>query len=282
MINGDFSCGEIKEKQYAFEATFNRNKEKLKVLVYFGKTGVKTVLQGDKDSPIYLEINSKIRGDRFFDLTNEKISEPEEYIGTDESGKGDFFGPLVIAGVIVNTETSQRLLRAGIKDSKLLSDITINTIVPEILDIIKDDFNIITITPSTYNTLHTKMGNLNRLLGWAHAKVIENLLEKRNVNEAISDKFGDESYIIRNLGEKGKTIRLQQFTKAERFTGVAAASILARYSFNKWFLEMKAKGVELPKGASSIVDKKVREIKQIYDLDYLRKIAKVHFKTTNK
>ena len=83
---------------------------------------------------------------------------------------------------------------------------------------------------------------MNRILGWAHAKVIENLLENQiNVEEAISDKFGDEKYIYTSLQEKGKNITLHQVTKAERYTAVAAASILARDRFNSWFRHEKAK-----------------------------------------
>lgn len=276
-----FNISEIKLNQYCYELLVNRSKEKIKILVYFGKKGTKTILQGDKQSELYKEFSQIINGEELFEIRDD-FSEPAHYIGTDESGKGDYFGPLVIAGVISNSDEAEKLKNVGVKDSKLLSDSAIDEMVPLIKNILKDNFNIITISPATYNTLHEKMGNVNRILGWAHAKVIENLLMKTDVPEAISDKFGDESYIIRNLQEKGKVIKLHQFTKAERFTGVAAASMLARNSFNNWFKEKKAIGMDLPKGASSIVDKKVKEIRNMHDIAYLSQIAKLHFKTTNK
>lgn len=276
-----FNISEIKLNQYCYETAVTRSKEKIKILVYFGKKGTKTVLQGDKESDLYKEISQLIYGKELFETTD-VFSEPPFYIGTDESGKGDYFGPLVIAGVITNREEAVKLKAVGVKDSKLLSDNAIDEMVHLIKGIVKDNYNIIIITPATYNSLHEKMGNVNRILGWAHAKVIENLLIKTDVPEVISDKFGDESYIKRNLQEKGKVVKLHQFTKAERYTGVAAASILARNSFNNWFKEKKALGMELPKGASSIVDKKVKEIRNTYDMAYLSQIAKLHFKTTNK
>jgi ribonuclease HIII len=127
------------------------------------------------------------------------------------------------------------------------------------------------------------MKNVNKILGWSHAKVIENLLEKENVANAISDKFGDERLIQSQLQEKGKKINLMQFTKAEKYTAVAAASILARNRFNEWFVEqVKTNNLVLPKGASKIVDTTLRYIKEKYGVGYLYDIAKVHFKTTNK
>ena len=281
LISEGFTASEPEQKQYCYEISVSKTKSKIKLQIYFGSKGNKTIIQGDKKSVIYDEVSALINGEKLFQL-HERFIEPLNYIGTDESGKGDYFGPLCIAGVITNPEITLKLIKAGVKDSKLLSDIAIDNITVTIIGILKDNFSVITITPSTYNSLHEKMGNVNRILGWAHARVIENLLEKKEIPEAISDKFGDESYIIRNLREKGKGIKLHQFTKAERYTGVAAASILARSSFNKWFREQKENGLDLPKGASSIVDKKVRELREKFDIAYLSGIAKIHFKTTNK
>ena len=161
--------------------------------------------------------------------------EPEQYIGTDESGKGDYFGPLVICGVYVNKDTSSRLKNIGVKDSKVLSDNAIKDITLRIKKIIDNNYDIIVITPGKYNILHEKMKNVNRILGWGHAKVLHNLLEKCEAKEAISDKFGDEKYIVDSLPEQWKDIKLHQLIKAERFTAVAAASILARNKFCEWF-----------------------------------------------
>ena len=267
---------------YNYEIKVSKGSGKLKLLAYFGKNGNKTVIQGDKESQIYIEINNLLF-DKILAEPSADLPEPEHYIGTDESGKGDYFGPLIVAGVIVDKDTSLKLKKIGVKDSKLLTDSVMKKMAPEIKRIVNDKFNIIVITPKTYNTLHLKMKNVNKILGWSHAKVIENLLMKEDVNNAISDKFGDEKLIVNSLQEKGKKINLMQFTKAERYTAVAAASILARNRFNEWFDEQVLKiNLKLPKGASGIVDKTVREIKTKYGSEYLADIAKLHFKTTNK
>jgi len=267
---------------YNYEIRVNNGADKLKILVYFGKTGNKTVIQGNKDSQLYIDINNLLFAQKM-DVVDNEFPEPSHYIGTDESGKGDYFGPLVVAGVIVNNATSVQLKKIGVKDSKLLSDDIIKKLSPKIKFIVDNKFDIIIITPKTYNNLHAKMKNVNKILGWSHAKVIENLLAKEDVMEAISDKFGDERLIKDSLQEKGKKINLMQFTKAEKYTAVAAASILARNRFNEWFDEESEKNsLKLPKGASKIVDKTLKEIKEKYGVGILNDIAKVHFKTTNK
>ena len=267
---------------YNYELNVQKGAGKLKILVYFGKNGNKTVIQGNKDSQLYTEVNNLLFADKM-DIAKNDFPEPLHYIGTDESGKGDYFGPLVVAGVIVDSITFDQLKKIGVKDSKLLSDDAIKKLALQIKSIVDNKFNIIIITPKTYNNLHAKMKNVNKILGWSHAKVIENLLEKENVANAISDKFGDERLIQSQLQEKGKKINLMQFTKAEKYTAVAAASILARNRFNEWFIEqVKNNNLVLPKGASKIVDTTLRYIKEKYGVGYLYEIAKVHFKTTNK
>ena len=141
----------------------------------------------------------------------------------------------------------------------------------------------IVISPEKYNILYDKMGNLNKLLGWAHAKAIENVLSVKIAPEAISDKFGNEKYIHSSLQEKGKEIKLHQVTKAEKFTAVAAASILARDSFIKWFYRVnKQMNLQLPKGASQKVEEKAKYIKKQLGDEVLGKLVKLHFKTTKK
>ena len=267
---------------YNYEIQVKTNIGKLKILVYFGKSGNKTVIQGNKDSQLYNDINNLLLNKKM-DVAENEFPEPLHYIGTDESGKGDYFGPLVVAGVIVDSVTSLQLKKIGVKDSKLLSDDIIKKLSPLIKKIVDNKFDIIVITPKTYNNLHAKMKNVNKILGWSHAKVIENLLAKEDVTDAISDKFGNERLIKDSLQEKGKKINLMQFTKAEKYTAVAAASILARNRFSEWFTEQSEKNnLMLPKGASKIVDNALKDIKEKYGVGILNEIAKVHFKTTNK
>lgn len=207
-------------------------------------------------------------------------------IGTDESGKGDYFGPLVTAGVYVDSQTKLRLEDIGVKDSKKISDNKILLLAQQIKIICNNQYAIIEISPETYNNLYEKFisegKNLNTLLAWGHAKAIEEVLSKVDCDNALSDKFADEKFILSKLQEKGKKITLRQEHKAESNIAVAAASILARARFlekmRKLSLEYE---INLHKGVSKQVVEQAKSIVKKKGKDALNKIAKIHFKTTN-
>ncbi len=278
-----FQTSEPQKAQYNFQAEIKGNDGNIKLLVYFSKKGNKIVLQGNKELQLYQKVYILIFGERFFGSDKITLTEPEIYIGTDESGKGDYFGPLVIAAVFTDPSLSKKLKEIGVRDSKELTDESISIIAAKIKKLDGCVFDVIVISPEKYNILYGKMGNLNKLLGWAHAKAIENVLNVKISPEAISDKFGNEKYIHSSLQEKGKEIKLHQVTKAEKFTAVAAASILARDSFIKWFYRVKKQmNIQLPKGASQKVEEKAKYIKNQLGNEVLGKLVKLHFKTTKK
>lgn len=205
-------------------------------------------------------------------------------IGTDESGKGDYFGPLVIASALVDANSEKRLAAAGVRDSKKISDSSIHEIAKAIRSFLpKQNYSVVVIGPEKYNELYIKIGNLNRLLAWGHARAIENVLEHANCQNAIADQFGDESFIQKALLERGKKIRLVQIPKAEQYTAVAAASVLAREGFLVRLAELGQEiGFSLPKGASVEVENTARQIVQKLGKRALTMCAKLHFKTTQK
>ncbi|MDF0676820.1 MAG: ribonuclease HIII [Nitrospira sp.] len=202
-----------------------------------------------------------------------------ERIGIDESGKGDYFGPLVIAAVFVDGTTQGELNLMEVRDSKKISDGRILEMAPDIKAICPH--SVIAIGPKKYNELYTKIKNLNRLLAWGHAKALETLLERVTCDRAISDQFGDERLILNALQEKGRTIVLEQRTKAESDLAVAAASILARAEFLLRLKRLSAEvGTTLPKGASPAVELAAKMIIKKHGRDRLDSVAKLHFKTT--
>jgi len=203
-----------------------------------------------------------------------------ERIGIDESGKGDYFGPLVIAAVFVDGTTQGELALMQVRDSKKLSDGRVLELAPDIKTICPH--SIIAIGPQKYNELYAKIKNLNRLLAWGHAKALENLLERGVVCErAISDQFGDERLILNALQEKGRKIVLEQRTKAESDLAVAAASILARAEFLIRLKRLSTEvGTTLPKGASPAVELAAKMIIKKHGRERLDSVAKLHFKTT--
>ena len=204
---------------------------------------------------------------------------PIERIGIDESGKGDYFGPLVIAAVFVDATTQGELALMQVRDSKKISDGRILEMATDIKMICPH--SIIAIGPHKYNELYAKIRNLNRLLAWGHAKALENILERVSSARAISDQFGDERLILNALQEKGRKIILEQRTKAESDLAVAAASILARAEFlirlNRLSQEV---GTTLPKGASPAVELAARMVIKKHGPERLESVAKLHFKTT--
>jgi ribonuclease HIII len=207
------------------------------------------------------------------------------YIGTDESGKGDYFGPLVIAGVWVDKDLQNSLTKLGVRDSKQLSDGKCRELAAKIRELCPGKYHVVEIPPERYNQLHEQFlrekKNLNHLLAWGHARAIESLLGHQTCRQAIADQFGDEKYIASKLMEKGKSLKLLQTPKAERFIAVAAASVLARDLFLSRLNQLSADaGVALPKGASQAVIDAAKQISQKHGDSTLRKFAKLHFKTT--
>ena len=204
-------------------------------------------------------------------------------IGTDEVGKGDYFGPLLIAGVLIDDVIEKELKNLGVKDSKSLSETTIRNLAHEIRSLLESKrYEILWISPIKYNLLHKKLGNVNKILGWAHSRVIENLLGNGiKCDLAISDQFGDPGYIKNALMEKGRKIELIQVLKAERDIAVATASILARDKFLWKMTDLsETYSLEFPRGAGEKVDSVGREFVKLYGINALQNVAKIHFSNT--
>ena len=200
-------------------------------------------------------------------------------IGVDESGKGDYFGPLVVAGVLVSQNDTRELSNEGIRDSKTLSEKQIIEKAHKIKN--KLISNVVVINPKKYNELYAKFKNLNLLLAWAHARVIENILEGHKADAAISDKFGHIPHVEHALMEHGKKIHFISETKAEKYFAVACASILARWTFINALKNLSREvGFELSKGGgkNTILDGKKLITKGLP----LEEFAKIHFRNTKE
>ncbi|NNJ70765.1 MAG: ribonuclease HIII [Kiritimatiellales bacterium] len=218
----------------------------------------------------------------------EELHDPEAFqphMGIDESGKGDFFGPLVIASAYVDEDLVNKLREMGVRDSKRISsDNVALSMARDIRKLLGDRCALVTIGPRAYNRMYTKIRNVNKMLAWGHARAIEDLLEKvPQCPRALSDKFGPTHQIERALMGKGKKIRLDQRTKAESDPAVAAASILARAGFVYALKKMgKDLGIEVPKGASTKVRREAEKLVADKGPGILLETAKCHFQTTDK
>ena len=219
-------------------------------------------------------------------VLNPELLDPR--FGVDESGKGDFFGPLCIAGVYVNAGVITAWKDLGIRDSKSIGN---DRRIAELAERIRETpgcvHTVVPIGNEAYNRLHAKMRSVNAVLAWGHARVIENLmLQQHRMNplpiRAISDQFAaSKETVAKALLSLGRELELVQRHRAEEDIAVAAASILARHEFVTRLDRLgKEAGIELPKGASAAVEKAGRDYVARHGADALRKVAKMHFRTS--
>jgi len=264
---------------------FYAQKNKLTVAVY--EKGPKVCIQGKGTVEfVQFTLEPEVLGEAR--LGYEEVHNPERFqphLGIDESGKGDFFGPLVIAGVYVDAGIARHFAEIGVQDSKnIKSDKKIRDLATAIRNTPGAVNKVLPLAPATYNRLVANFGNLNRLLAWGHARVIEDLLDLRpDCPRALSDQFARPQLIERALMDKGRGIVLEQRTKAESDPAVAAASILARETFIDWMDKNGRRyGKAFLRGASGEVKSMGTELVAAHGPEILREIAKTHFKTASE
>ena len=273
---------EMLEKPYAY---YGARKGKLNVTVY--EKGPKVLIQGkDTEEFVKFILEPEILGEAR--LGYEEVHNPEMFqphFGIDESGKGDYFGPLVIAGAYTDLESTRALMEAGVMDSKRVSSrdriVNLSGIIRRTQGV---KVSVILVGPKRYNELYERFANLNELLAWGHAKVIKELSELvPGCPRALSDQFANPRVLDRALARQEVNVKLQQRTKGESDVAVAAASILAREAFVRWIENASETwGLALPLGAGAPVLASGREFIALHGRERLAEIAKFHFKTTNQ
>ena len=200
-------------------------------------------------------------------------------IGVDEAGKGDFFGPLSVAGVFAEGEAILKLKEIGVRDSKTISDPNILAIGKKIRK--QYAHHVIVLTPLKYNELYNKFRNLNSLLAWGHGAAIGSLVEKTGCTRAIIDQFAAEHVVETALKKRNLDIELTQRHRGEEDLVVAAASILAREGFLVELDRLSREfSLKLPKGASAAVIRAGEAFVHKHGQEALVNVAKLHFKTT--
>jgi ribonuclease HIII len=218
----------------------------------------------------------------------EEVINPEAtapHMGVDESGKGDFFGPIVIAAAYIDPGLAEKMREMDVKDSKqITSDKKALRLGSELRNLLGNRHSVVKIGPAAYNRLYAKMRSVNTLLAWGHARAIENLLEAiPDCPRAISDQFGSKQQVERALMKKGQKIELVQRHKAESDLAVAAASIIAREMFLRSLQQQSEfHKTTMPKGASAGVREWAVELVKKRGPKVLLDTAKCHFKTTDQ
>ncbi len=279
----------LREHGYEFRqapyARFAAEKEKVNVVFY--ESG-KLVVQG-KGTQDFVEFVLEPGVLKQARLGYETVLNPElllPRLGVDESGKGDFFGPLCVAGVYVNESVVKAWENSGIRDSK---DISSDSRIAALTKLIRDTpgcvTSVVPIGNEAYNRLYSRMKSVNAILAWGHSRAIENLMgQKHRMNpppvRAISDQFAaDKATVANALMSLGRDIELIQRHKAEADLAVAAASILARHEFVTRLAALEKQfGMKFPKGASGAVDEAAREFVSGHGKEGLANVAKMHFR----
>jgi ribonuclease HIII len=280
----------LEERHYKFRevpyARFAAEKEKTNLVFY--ESG-KLVIQG-KGTQEFIEFVLEPEILQEARLGYETVLNPELLLprfGVDESGKGDFFGPLCIAGVYVNADVVNAWKGSGVRDSKNIGS---DKRIKELSELIRKTAGCVTtvvpIGNEAYNRLFFKMRSVNKMLAWGHARVIENLMGQRYQMKplpvrAISDQFAsDKATVAKALMSMGREIELVQKHRAEEDLAVAAASILARNEFITRLAGLeKQYEMALPRGASAAVDAAAKEFITKHGVANLPKVAKMHFRT---
>ena len=206
-------------------------------------------------------------------------------VGSDETGKGDFLGPLVVAAALVRPGQEGLLREFGVRDSKSVGDREAASITALLRQTLPHA--VVAVAPPRYNELHREMGgNLNRLLAWAHGKAIEEVLARPDAGGAaalVVDQFAKGPLLPRALGPLGRALPLEMRPRAEDHPAVASASILARDAFLAGLKRLGDEvGVPLGKGAGTPADAAARRVLAKGGPALLARVAKMHFRNAAK
>ena len=206
-------------------------------------------------------------------------------IGSDEVGTGDYFGPIVVTASYVSKENIDFLLDLNVKDSKKFTDDKIKEIVPQIIK--KIPYHTLVLSNEQYNESYKNNMNMNKIKAVLHNKVLYEMVKdnKYNYDYIVVDQFEYPASYFKHISESNNKVTNIFFTtKAEdKCLSVACSSLISRYIFLQQLNKLsKDVGMELHKGASSLVDEQIKVISDKYGKEYLNKIAKLNFKNTIK
>lgn len=209
-------------------------------------------------------------------------NQDQSSIGSDEAGKGDSFGGLVVSAVALTEADLLTVSKSKVGDSKELTDERVRVLAPWI----RENFAHaeVVLTPEQYNRRWRDCGdNVNRLLTLMHAKVQTELYGKTDIRVSIIDRFSSAHPVTHKLKNELPGLSIVEVPKAESYPSVAAASILARESFLRMMDDLSEQwAVRIPLGSGAPVPKALRQFLRIHGSDQLEKVAKVHFKNVQR
>jgi ribonuclease HIII len=280
------SLGEQKEIAYGVQLRLLKDRFSNPLNIYYSaKKGITTVVGGSA-SPLKNLLLAVTETQTELDLDTTNYHNWNYWIGSDECGKGDYFGAPVVCAFAYDHSLDKHFQIMGVTDSKILKDSDILRIAKLLYKHYATRIYCLALKPHRYNELiadfSSQKRNLNDLLSWLHGRVITNLLKTNPQAEGILvDQFSPSQKVRRYLLDKKCTISCIERTKAESDPAVAAASIIARYQFIEAFSSMRRfYKLDFPLGAThKVIDAAVQFVKT-YGFDRLGEVAKLHFKTT--
>jgi ribonuclease HIII len=285
----DFKVNPYREIQYGLQFVVFHGDLSGMIRIYQGKKGVRVDLsQMDTGSVLFATIQTALDSVRsqIAPIPTERVEmdrapaptgDPDDVIGVDESGKGDYFGPLCIAGVFVNPELTATLQALGVKDSKQLTGKQIISLNPAIQEACP--YTVVVLNNLVYNDVYGKFPNLNNILAWGHGRVIENMVGQVKCPHVLCDQFGHQSLIQNALILRGIDVTLLQRHRAEDNIAVAAASILARAAYLKSMDELQDKyKMKFPRGCPPEAYAVRAQFIEKFGEERLGEVAKLHFK----
>lgn len=270
---------------YGVQLKFEKQSENIPLSIYYSKKkGISTVIGGSPKNKLRYQLERlllrPVQGEIEID------HDWQSWTGSDETGKGDFFGPLVAAGFYGKRQILPYLRQIGVMDSKKLSKMQINATARRLYASYFENIKVITMVPATYNKRYQEMKsrgkNLNDLLAWMHARIVVDLFEQHAPEGAIIDKFCSDGKLRAALKPMQK-VNFVNKTKAESDLFVAAASIIARYHLNRWHEKVKEElGEDLPFGAGVKVDEAASKLVEKIGHSQMGNYVKLHFNNYKK
>lgn len=268
---------------YGYQLVVQKGNGKLTLNIYNGKKGLNLVYSGDSNLEQQIRLILEKKAVTAALCEKEHNDHDGLWAGSDESGKGDFFGSLVVAAVVVDNTTAHKLQVAGVKDCKLLSDkkiLALENIIKECVV----DYSVLELKPKIYNLRYEQVaatgGKLNQLLALGHIAALSQVLSRQtNCKNALIDQFTTSTVILKELHTRFPFCQVRQQPKAESNLAVAAASVLARARFLRTMDELALNAGEdvLPKGGSEVATKAALKIAQVLGKETLRNFVKLHF-----
>lgn len=279
----DALCALLHQRAYDFE-----DRPHQRFLARFGKTVINAYESGSvvlAGAPPTEDVLAWLEEHR--EAPPEKYPMPDvpfPHAGSDESGKGDYFGPLVVAGAVLEARDASAFVSWGVRDSKRLDDEQALVLAERIRRALpRGAWKVLRLAPERYNAMHRDVCSANRVLAWAHARVLDDLAAANPAcAAAIVDRFAQARVLEAALGEPARRLRIEQVPRGERDPAVAAASVLARAEFLLELRVLSARyDVHLPPGATHVEDAARRFVSQ-FGADELARVAKLHFRTTQR